>query len=161
MAIKDYLEIDLEYFISSTVGLQSNQVRVKSWPAEPSTEEVMQATPTRQKTAEEEIDMIDRIICDLPVTKKVQTFTEREYIEDIKKSFDYVIPDKIILRPITGFPGYNINNFGVIHDVHGKKIELVHASRRAKPSVLLFAEGRMKHVDMATIFKKAFPELHP
>lgn len=69
-----YLEVDLEFFISSTRGLRSNQARVVQ-PEEPMAEWEKELC---FEVVKEELDTVDRIISGLPPTEEWRDLPRKE-----------------------------------------------------------------------------------
>ncbi|ALY09045.1 hypothetical protein GORDON_70 [Arthrobacter phage Gordon] len=116
--LREVLEVDVEFFLSSTQGLRSNQSRVVDLDAP-------------DPTPEQEIEFIDRIIAGLPAEAIVRPHPSHEGIADILfpngvKIYDVnsLYPTEFFSDwyPITNFDDYEVNSGGQVRNRHNKHI---------------------------------------
>lgn len=170
--IPAYLEVDVEYFVSSTRGLRSHQARVvqtepmpmANWEREIYEGVVKEAEQKElDRTATEEIEIIDRIIYGLPhrIAQSTSVVIHNVHVDDELVVVE--IPTKIEWRSIPGFEDYEMNNNAIIRDpsVGGDHVPFINGGHRASPSVMLYSGKQPKHLDVGILFKKTFPELAP
>lgn len=171
--LREYLEIDITFFVSSHRGLRNTQARVVEIPMSEGMRKVMDSIK-----AQEEIDTLDRIVHGLPQTpgnrmkakheaiiealeadrpqvtyKKQRIAEDVPYVEEVGRPYhDW--------RKIPGFEGYTMNPRKII--INDATDQTVGQERGAQGAKVLLSDedgvGRRFSVDF--LFAKTFPELN-
>jgi len=150
------LEIDVDFFLSSTKGLRSNLVTLvdesekeKEWP----------------DVAKAEVENLERILSGLP-TSAADWETQEELSKKLYTELDLpheLLPTRSIppvWRTLENFPDYEMSQYQDIRAI-GMEYNIPREKGGRTPRIILYKDGRPTMMNISFLHKKAFPELHP